>query len=129
MKLNYKDFNEKTYKAICKLPGIGKKTATNIVAMRPFRNNEDLFKIKGLGKNTLMKLGIEKKKKPRKKWFNVDGIEYPHYCFAFDERSPDIMDFFWRIPREFRLYYGKVKESKELTKKLRAKMDSQLENW
>ncbi len=128
MKLNYKDFNEKTYKAICKLPGIGKKTADNIVAMRPFRSNEDLFKIRGLGKNTLMKLGIEKKKKPRKTWFNINGVEYPHYCFAFDERYPEVMDFFWRIPREFRLYYDKLEESKELTKKLRAKIDVQLEN-
>tara|TARA_R110001606_G_scaffold264795_1_gene413458 strand:+ start:772 stop:1161 length:390 start_codon:yes stop_codon:yes gene_type:complete len=128
MKLNYKDFNEKTYKAICKLPGIGKKTADNIVAMRPFRSNEDLFKIRGLGNNTLMKLGIEKKKKPRKTWFNINGVEYPHYCFAFDERYPEVMDFFWRIPREFRLYYGKLEESKELTKKLRAKIDVQLEN-
>jgi len=127
MKLSYKDFNTKTFKEICKVPGIGKKTAKNIVAMRPFKANNDLFKVKGLGKGILLKLGIEKKKKPRKKWFTIDGIEYPHYCFAFDERNPVIMDFFWRIPREYRLYYGKIEESKELTKKLRAKLDIELE--
>ena len=41
MKLNYKDFNEKSYNEICKIPGIGKKTAKNIVSMRPFKNNND----------------------------------------------------------------------------------------
>ena len=37
------------------------------------------------------------------------------------------MDFFWRIPREFRLYYGKMEESKELTARIRKEMDIQLE--
>ena len=119
MKLNYKDFNDKPYNEICKIPGIGKKTATNIVAMRPFRSNNDLFKVTGLGPGTLKRVGIEKVKKPRKTWFTVDGVDYPHYCFAYDERYPDIMDFFWRIPREYRLYYGKVEESKKLTVRLR----------
>jgi len=128
MKLSYKDFNNKTLKELIKVPGIGKKTAKNIVAMRPFKNNNDLFKVKGLGKGILLKLGIEKKKKPRKKWITVDDIDYPHYCFAFDERSPEIMDFFWRIPREYRLYYGKIEESKELTKRIRAELDIELKN-
>ena len=119
MKLNYKDFNDKPYNEICKIPGIGKKTATNIVAMRPFRSNNDLFKVSGLGRTTLKRIGIEKAKKPRKTWFTVDGVDYPHYCFAYDKRYPDIMDFFWRIPREYRLYYGKVEESKKLTVRLR----------
>lgn len=128
MKLTYKDFNNKTLNELFKVPGIGKKTAKNIVAMRPFKNNNDLFKVKGLGKGILLKLGIEKKKKPRKKWITVDGIDYPHYCFAFDERSPELMDFFWRIPREYRLYYDKIEESKELTKRIRAKLDIELKN-
>lgn len=128
MKLSYKDFNNKTLKELIKVPGIGKKTAKNIVAMRPFKNNNDLFKVKGLGKGILLKLGIEKKKKPRKKWITVDDIDYPHYCFAFDERNPEIMDFFWRIPREYRLYYGKIEESKELTKRIRAELDIELKN-
>ena len=127
MKLNFKDFNTKSFKEICTIPGIGRKTASSIVAMRPFKNDNDLFKVKGLGKGILLKLGIEKKKKPRKKWITVDGIDYPHYCFAYDERCPKFMDFFWRIPREYRLYYGREEESMELTKRLRAKLDIQLE--
>ena len=119
MKLNYKDFNEKAYNEICKIPGIGKKTAKNIVSMRPFKTNNDLFKVKGLGRGILKKLGIEKKKKPRKTWFTINGVDYPHYCFAYDERNPEFMDFFWRIPREYRLYYGKIEESKKLTVRLR----------
>ena len=74
-----------------------------------------------------MKLGIEKKKKKRKRWIDVDGIQYPHYTFAFHEVT-GVMDFFWRIPREFRLYYGKMEESKELTARMRKDMDSRLEN-
>ena len=127
MKLSYKDFNAKTYKEIQAIPGIGKKTASSIVSMRPFKTDNDLFKVKGLGKGILLKLGIEKKKKPRKKWITIEGVDYPHYCFAFDERNIKIMDFFWRIPREYRLYYGKMEESMVLTKKLRAKLDIELE--
>ena len=127
MKLSYKDFNTKTYKEICTIPGIGRKTASSIVSMRPFKTDNDLFKVKGLGKGILLKLGIEKKKKPRKKWITIDGVDYPHYCFAFDERNIGIMDFFCRIPREYILYYGKMEESIELTKRLRAKLDLELE--
>jgi len=104
MELDYTDFNEMAYNNICKLPGIGKRVADRIVAMRPFRSNDDLFKIKGLGKNTLKNLGIEKTKKPRKKWILwEDGIEYPTYCFARDTKMGGI-NFFWRIPRERRDY-------------------------
>ena len=60
MQLNCEDFNEMSYTGICNLPGIGKKVAERIVAMQPFRTNNDLFKIKGLGYNTLRNLGIEK---------------------------------------------------------------------
>lgn len=127
MKLSYKDFNTKTFKEIQAIPGIGRKTASAIVSMRPFKTDNDLFKVKGLGKGILLKLGIQKKKKPRKKWITIEGVDYPHYCFAFDERNIKFMDFFWRIPREYRLYYGKMEESMELTKKLRAKLDIQLE--
>ena len=116
--------NDKELRA---LPGVGKLTARNIVGMRPYRSSEDLFRVRGLGKNTLKKLGIEKKKKKRKRWIDVDGIQYPHYTFAFHEVT-GVMDFFWRIPREFRLYYGKMEESKELTARMRKDMDSRLEN-
>jgi len=37
------------------------------------------------------------------------------------------MDFFWRIPREYRLYYGKEEESKELTARIRKDMNIELE--
>jgi len=113
-------------KELGKLSGIGKKTVQNIIGMRPFRSNDDLFKVRGLGKNTLKNFGIEKKKKKRKKWIEIDGVMYPHYSFAFHEVT-GVMDFFWRIPREFRLYYGKEEESKELTARIRKEMDIKLE--
>ena len=118
MKLSYKDFNKMNDKELRAVPGVGKGTAKNIVGMRPFRSNDDLFKVRGLGKNTLAKVGIEKTKKKRKKWIEIDGIQYPHYTFAFHEET-GVMDFFWRIPREFRLYYGREEESKVLTAKYR----------
>lgn len=126
MKLSYKDFNKMNGKELGKLKGIGKKTVQNIIGMRPFRSNDDLFKVRGLGKNTLKNYGIEKKKKKRKKWIEIDGVMYPHYSFAFHEVT-GVMDFFWRIPREFRLYYGKEEESKELTARIRKEMDIKLE--
>ncbi len=104
MELNYKDFNEMSHTQICKLPGIGKKVADRIVSMRPFRSNNDLFKIRGLGKNTLKNLGIEKIKKERKSWYLMDdGIEYPTYCLAKNKLTGKI-DFFWRMPKESRIY-------------------------
>ena len=118
MKLSYKDFNTMNDKELRAVPGVGRNTAKNIVGMRPYRSNEDLFKVRGLGKNTLAKVGIEKKKKKRKKWIDIDGVQYPHYAFAFHEET-GTMDFFWRIPKEFRLYYDKEEESKVLTAKYR----------
>ena len=66
MKLNYKDFNEMSDKELRKLPGVGRTTVARIVGFRPFRNNNDLFKVKGLGAKTLKKLGIVKLKKKKK---------------------------------------------------------------
>jgi predicted DNA-binding helix-hairpin-helix protein len=104
MDLNWKDFNEMPYNKICALPGIGKKVAERIVSMRPFRTNNDLFKVKGLGSNTLKKLGIEKEKKERKSWYLMpDGIEYPSYSLAKNNLTGQI-DFFWRMPKERREY-------------------------
>lgn len=122
VKLSFRDFNKMDDKELRALPGVGKNTAKNIVGMRPFRSSDDLFKVKGLGKNTLAKVGIEKTKKKRKKWIDVDGTMYPHYTFAFHEET-GAMDFFWRIPKEFRLYYGREEESKELTAKYRAEQN------
>ncbi|MDB4430303.1 helix-hairpin-helix domain-containing protein [bacterium] len=118
MKLTYKDFNTMDDKELRALKGVGKVAAKGIVAMRPFRSNEDLFKVRGLGKSTLLKLGIEKKKKKRKKWIEIDGIQYPHYTFAFHELT-GVMDFLWRIPKEYRLYYGREEESKKVTARIR----------
>jgi len=124
-KLSYKDFNKFNDKELRAIPGVGKLTAKNIVSMRPFRSSDDLFKVKGLGATTLKNLGIEKTKKKRKKWIDVDGTMYPHYTFAFHEET-GAMDFFWRIPKEFRLYYGREEESKELTAKYRKEQNIKL---
>lgn len=125
-KLSYKDFNKMNDKELRALPGVGRKTATNIVCNRPYRSSEDLFKIRGLGKQTLKNLGIEKKQKKRKKWIDVDGFVYPHYAFGFHEIT-GVMDFFWRIPKEFRLYYGREEESKEITARYRKEQNIKLE--
>tara|TARA_R110002051_G_scaffold183352_1_gene252928 strand:+ start:162 stop:614 length:453 start_codon:yes stop_codon:yes gene_type:complete len=101
MKLNYKDFNKLTEKELCNLPGVGRTTAKRIVGFRPFRMDDDLFKVKGLGKKTLNGVGIEKTKKKKKKWYTVDGVEYPDFALAKDTRYGQV-DLFWRIPKEYR---------------------------
>ena len=73
MKLNYKDFNKLTEKELCKLPGVGRTTAKRVLGFRPFRNNEDLFKVKGLGKKTLKNLG-KKLKRKRKNGILLMGL-------------------------------------------------------
>jgi predicted DNA-binding helix-hairpin-helix protein len=104
MELNWEDFNEISYNKLCEIPGIGKKAADRIIACRPFRCNNDLFKIRGLGKKTLSNLGIEKIKKERISWYLMDdGIEYPSSALAKNMSSGKI-DFFWRMPREQREY-------------------------
>ena len=90
-----------TEKELCKLPGVGRTTAKRIVGFRPFRTNEDLFKVRGLGKKTLNTLGIKKPKKKKKKWFSVDGVEYPDFALAKDKIYGNI-DLFWRIPKDRR---------------------------
>jgi DNA uptake protein ComE-like DNA-binding protein len=60
MKLNYKDFNEMSDKQLRKLPGVGRTTTIRIVANRPFRSNDDLFKVKGLGRKTLKRARYRK---------------------------------------------------------------------
>jgi len=101
MKLNYKDFNNLSEKELCNIPGIGRTTAKRIVGWRPFKNNDDLFKIKGLGKKTLSGVGIEKVKKKKKRWYTIDGVDYPDFALAKDKRYGNI-DLFWRVPKEFR---------------------------
>ena len=101
MKLNYKDFNEMSDKQLRKLPGVGRTTTLRIIANRPYRSDDDLFKVKGLGKKTLKEMGIEKTKKKKKKWYTVDGVEYPDNALAKDKRYGTI-DLFWRIPKAHR---------------------------
>lgn len=101
MKLNYKDFNKMTKKELCKVPGVGKTTAGRILGFRPFRNNDDLFKVKGLGRKTLKDLGIEKTKKKKKKWYTIDGVDYPDSALSKDKRYGHV-DLSWRIPKEHR---------------------------
>ena len=52
--------NEATIDDLCRLPGIGQKRATNILAVRArlgrFRQLEDLLKVKGIGRATLRRL-------------------------------------------------------------------------
>lgn len=54
------DVNAADVKELRSLPGIGKKTAENIIAYRkasgPFKTPEDLLKVKGIGKKTLKKI-------------------------------------------------------------------------
>ncbi len=54
--------NDKELRA---LPGVGKLTARNIVGMRPYRSSEDLFKVKGLGKNRSRNQYCKEKEKER----------------------------------------------------------------
>jgi predicted nucleic acid-binding OB-fold protein len=107
MHLNWTDFNEMAYNKMCQLPGIGKKVAERIIANRPYRSNNDLFKIKGLGTKTLNNLGIERSKKERKSWYLMeDGVEYPDSALAKNILTGKI-DFFWRIPKDKREYLVK----------------------
>lgn len=128
MKLDYTDFNTLLIKELCKIPGIGRTTAKRVCAMRPFKTNNDLFKVRGLGKKTLSSVGIEKLKKERKKWMKHptqdDGVEYPHSCFARDHKTRQL-DFFWRIPRERRLYYGQEEESLKIIEKIKDKKEQE----
>ncbi len=52
--------NTANAKELAKLPGIGKKTAINIIDFRqqhdPFQTPQDLLKVKGIGKKTLKKV-------------------------------------------------------------------------
>lgn len=104
MELNWTNFNEMSYNQLCDLDGIGKTVAKRIISMRPYRSNNDLFKVRGLGKGTLKKFGIKQEKKERLSWHLMeDGIEYPSYSLAINTYT-NKMDFFWRIPKEKRQY-------------------------
>lgn len=108
--LTYKDFNTMEEKQLAKLDGIGRTVAKRIVANRPFRNDKDLLKIKGLGKKTLENLGLQvvKRRKPKDKTvYYRDGeiIDISTQAYAKDTKTGKI-DYFWRIPKERRHYLG-----------------------
>lgn len=68
--MNIKLFNELSLKELIKLPGIGRGTANRIIDRRSkykFNTVNDLLKIKGIGLNTLKKLGIDPPEKKRSK--------------------------------------------------------------
>lgn len=107
--LSYQDFNTLDEKALCKLGGIGKLVAKRIILNRPFRTNKDILKIKGLGKNTLVKLGVELKtrRKRDKTTYIVDGevVDVSSLAYAKDVITGKI-DYFWRIDKFNRQYLG-----------------------
>lgn len=51
-----------------------------------------------------------------------NGVEYPPNCFATDTQTGKL-DFFWRIPRERRIYYGHEEESYALIERLNSKKE------
>jgi len=57
---NLTNINTASEKELEKLPGVGKKSATAIVAYRtekgPFKTSKDLLKVNGVGKKTLEKI-------------------------------------------------------------------------
>ena len=50
------DINNATEKELITLPGVGAKTAKEIVAARPFKTVDDLKNVKGIGDKTFEKL-------------------------------------------------------------------------
>jgi len=50
------DINTATEKELISLPGVGAKTAKEIIAARPFKTIEDLKNVKGIGDKTFEKL-------------------------------------------------------------------------
>ncbi|HQR46605.1 MAG TPA: helix-hairpin-helix domain-containing protein, partial [Thermoanaerobaculia bacterium] len=50
------DVNTADVKALAELPGVGEKTAQEIVKGRPYRTVDDLAKVKGIGEKKLAKL-------------------------------------------------------------------------
>jgi len=105
MQLSYKDFNQFEYKQLVKMDGIGKTVAKCIIAARPFRTNADLFKVKRLGAKTLLKYGIikERKRKPAEQLYDVEGEQVSAKYLA-QHKTTGVINYFWRIPKEHRIY-------------------------
>jgi ribosomal protein S13 len=56
--MNYTDFNTLSKEQLQQLDGIGRSTASRIIAARPFTSNQELKQVKGLGSRTLAKHGV-----------------------------------------------------------------------
>ena len=61
------DINTATEKELIALPGVGAKTAKEIVAARPFKTIDDLKNVKGIGDKTFEKLKAHVVCNPAKK--------------------------------------------------------------
>ena len=61
------DINSATEKELITLPGVGAKTAKEIVAARPFKTIDDLKNVKGIGDKTFEKLKAHVVCNPAKK--------------------------------------------------------------
>ncbi len=61
------DINNATEKELTTLPGVGPKTAKEIVAGRPFKTVEDLKKVKGIGDKTFAAMKVHLVCNPPKK--------------------------------------------------------------
>jgi competence protein ComEA len=61
------DINSATEKELITLPGVGAKTAKEIVAARPFKTVDDLKNVKGIGDKTFDKLKAHVVCNPAKK--------------------------------------------------------------
>ena len=61
------DINNATEKELITLPGVGAKTAKEIVAGRPFKTVDDLKNVKGIGDKTFEKLKAHVVCNPAKK--------------------------------------------------------------
>jgi competence ComEA-like helix-hairpin-helix protein len=61
------DINSATEKELIALPGVGAKTAKEIVAARPFKTIDDLKNVKGIGDKTFEKLKAHVVCNPAKK--------------------------------------------------------------
>jgi len=61
------DINSASEKELVSLPGVGAKTAKEIVAARPFKTVDDLKNVKGIGDKTFEKLKAHVVCNPAKK--------------------------------------------------------------
>lgn len=118
--MTYKDFNNAKVEDLVKFKGVGPVLAKRIMdraSKYPFTRNEDLLKVKGLGKKTLEKLGIKVESKTRVKKVELVGHGNVNLSdgYAKDARDGKI-DWMWRIPQEHRIYFLKPETLRKIVK-------------